>query len=149
LAPADADDVAQRTLFIANQRLSEIAAGCERPFLFRTAIFLATKVHRSRRRKPEESMEDWDEPVDTAPDPEQLLEQRRARAQLDALLIQLPEELRAVFVLFELEQLSQAAIAEALSIPQGTVSSRLRRARETFTALMNRSARATAKTGAM
>jgi RNA polymerase sigma-70 factor (ECF subfamily) len=37
-----------------------------------------------------------------------------------------------VFVLFELEELSTAEISTTLEIPMGTVSSRLRRAREEF-----------------
>jgi RNA polymerase sigma-70 factor (ECF subfamily) len=40
-----------------------------------------------------------------------------------------------VFVLFELEEMTMAAIAETLQIPPGTVASRLRRARERFEAL--------------
>jgi RNA polymerase sigma-70 factor (ECF subfamily) len=41
-------------------------------------------------------------------------------------------DLRAVFVLFELEEMPTAEIAEALELPTGTVASRLRRAREEF-----------------
>jgi len=47
-------------------------------------------------------------------------------------------DLRAVFVLFELEELSTAEIAATLEIPMGTVSSRLRRAREEFQAATKR-----------
>ena len=149
LSCADADDVAQRTLVIAHQRLGDITEGCERAFLFRTAIFLSTKVHRTRRRRPEDSVADWDEQVGSGPNPEELLEQRRARATLDEILSDMPEDLRSVFVLFEIENLGQLEIAEALEIPQGTVASRLRRARETFTTLMNHRLRAMPKAGAM
>lgn len=149
LSEADADDVAQRSLVIAHQRLDEIAEGSERAFLFRTAIFLSTKIHRTRRRKPEESIADWDEQADSGPTPEQLLEQRRARAQLDAILSEMPDELRCVFVLFELENLGQHEIADMLGMPQGTVASRLRRAREYFLNALNRKSRAWPKAGAM
>ena len=149
LSCADADDVAQRALVIAHQRLGDIAEGRERAFLFRTAIFLATKVRRTRRRKPEDSVADWDEQVGSEPNPEELLEQRRARAQLDDILSDMPEDLRSVFVLFEIENLGQLEIAEALEIPQGTVASRLRRARLTFTTLMNHRLRAMPKAGVM
>jgi RNA polymerase sigma-70 factor (ECF subfamily) len=43
-------------------------------------------------------------------------------------------DLRAVFVLFELDQVTMAEIAEILDIPAGTVASRLRRARVAFRA---------------
>jgi RNA polymerase sigma-70 factor (ECF subfamily) len=41
-------------------------------------------------------------------------------------------EPRTVFVLFEIEELTLAEIAELLEVPLGTVSSRLRRARVDF-----------------
>ena len=44
----------------------------------------------------------------------------------------MPDELRTIFVLFELEELKMAAIAELLSLAPGTVASRLRRARAQF-----------------
>lgn len=44
----------------------------------------------------------------------------------------LAPELRTVFVLFEFERLSSPEIAALLTLPLGTVASRLRRAREEF-----------------
>jgi RNA polymerase sigma-70 factor (ECF subfamily) len=41
-------------------------------------------------------------------------------------------DLRAVFVLFELEQTTLSEIAVLLDVPRGTVASRLRRAREYY-----------------
>lgn len=66
------------------------------------------------------------------------MEQRRGQALLGFVLDQLPLELRTVFVLFELEGLPLKAIAELEDLPQGTVSSRLRRAREEFSAASRR-----------
>jgi RNA polymerase sigma-70 factor, ECF subfamily len=57
---------------------------------------------------------------------------------LDQFLQSLPEELRVVFILFELEGLTMSAIAETLNLPAGTVASRLRRAREDFQAMAKR-----------
>lgn len=71
--------------------------------------------------------------IDHDANPEHLLEQRRARQTLDAILAAVTLDLRAAFVLFEIEGLSQPEIAEALGVPLGTVASRLRRAREEFT----------------
>ena len=42
------------------------------------------------------------------------------------------EDLRTAFVLFEIEGLTQREIGTALEIPEGTVASRVRRAREEF-----------------
>jgi RNA polymerase sigma-70 factor (ECF subfamily) len=57
---------------------------------------------------------------------------------LDRLLGTMELELRTVFVLYEIEQLSRAEIAELLAVPAGTVASRLRRAREDFEARLGR-----------
>ena len=50
----------------------------------------------------------------------------------EAILDKLPDEQRAVFVLFELEELSGEEIAALLGLSVGTVRSRLRLARELF-----------------
>lgn len=141
LSESDADDVAQQAVIIASRRLAEITPGSERAFLFRATLFLASKVRRSRRRRNEEAVADWDEVADDVPDPERLLEQRRARDELDAILQELPEPLRAAFVLFELEHQTQAEVAEVLQIPPGTVASRVRRSREIVAAAIARSHR--------
>lgn len=138
LNAADADDVAQRTMMIAAQRIDDIAPGSERPFLFRTALFVTSRICRDRRRHPQQSFDETDDFADANPDPEMLLDQRRARIRLDRILGRLPADLRIVFLLYELESLNQSEIAETLGIPQGTVSSRLRRARERFAELMAR-----------
>jgi RNA polymerase sigma-70 factor (ECF subfamily) len=44
----------------------------------------------------------------------------------------MPDDLREVFVLFEIEEISIQDIAVTLDIPIGTVGSRLRRARQAF-----------------
>ena len=44
----------------------------------------------------------------------------------------MPMELRAVFVLAELEEMTMAEIAAMTDTPPGTVASRLRRARAAF-----------------
>ena len=51
---------------------------------------------------------------------------------LDELLERLPDELRRVLVLAEIEQLEVPEIAALEQIPVGPAASRLRRAREVF-----------------
>ena len=53
-----------------------------------------------------------------------------ARPVLDEEIGQLPEKLRAALVLCELEGLGRAEAAERLGVPEGTLSSRLARAKE-------------------
>ncbi len=56
-------------------------------------------------------------------------ESTEQREELDWALARLDSELRSIFVLKEIEELSYRDIAEALQIPEGTVGSRLNRAR--------------------
>lgn len=129
LSPADADDAAQRVFITAAARLDTIAQGSERAFLYRAAARVASNAHRTVRRRRETSgLEESDEPAELSA-PDDLLDQRRARALLDRVLGELSEDLRAIIILFEIEGLRTPEIAEALGIPTGTVASRLRRAR--------------------
>jgi RNA polymerase sigma-70 factor (ECF subfamily) len=57
---------------------------------------------------------------------------------LDRVLAAMPLDLRAVFVLYELDGFTMAEIAENLDLSPGTVASRLRRGREQFDARVER-----------
>jgi RNA polymerase sigma-70 factor (ECF subfamily) len=129
LRPSDADDAAQQVFLVLSRRLDEVAASKERAFLFRTAMHVSSKVHRARRRRPEDPSEESDESEDPAPQADELLELRRARELLDRVLSEMPDDLKAVVVLFEIEGLTMSEIADALELRPGTVASRLRRAR--------------------
>jgi RNA polymerase sigma-70 factor (ECF subfamily) len=137
-----ADDAAQQVFCIAARKLAAIDNGAERAFLFGIARGVAANVRRAQTRAPEPIdpglLEDWH---DHSPDAEQVLEDREARAILDGVLASMPEDLRTVFVLFELEEMSMAEIAPMIGIPPGTVASRLRRAREQFRAATDALAR--------
>lgn len=62
--------------------------------------------------------------------PEEQASQREAQERLGALLNGLDDDKRVVFVMFEIEGIACEEIAEALSIPVGTVYSRLHTARK-------------------
>jgi RNA polymerase sigma-70 factor (ECF subfamily) len=129
---ADAEDVAQEVFMTLSHRLSDVVAGCERAFLYRTAVNHAAHVHRSRARRREVSEPALDEAPSSARTPEDLLAGARARALCHELLDELSLEQRAVFVLYELEEMTMNEIAEMLELPMGTVASRLRRGRDAF-----------------
>ena len=141
VAAADTDDATQRVFMIAARRVGDIAVGSERSFLFGTALRVAPETIRTARRQAPLD-DDGHERRDSAPGPEELTEQRRAREVLEELLTAMPIELRTVLVLFELEQMTKNEVAELLGLPVGTAVSRLRRAREEFrTQLKRRNAR--------
>lgn len=129
---AEMDDEVQRTFITAARRLDDVRPGAERSFLLQTALHVAAHARRTAARRREVLAEEAPELVDPAQTPEQLADQKRARQLLDRVLNLMSLDLRTVFVLYEFEELSMAEIADALSIPRGTVASRLRRARSDF-----------------
>ncbi len=134
-----ADDAAQQVFWIAAQKIGAIAAGSERSFLVGTAHGVASNARQAHARRREVADgERIAEQVDVAPNPEEETQSREAIAVLDSFLDSLADDLRAVFILFELEGMTMAAIAESLGVPPGTVASRLRRAREEFQAMTKR-----------
>jgi RNA polymerase sigma-70 factor (ECF subfamily) len=137
---ADAEDALQQVFLVAAGKIDEIEPGRERAFLFGTALRIASRARRSAQRRHEVLEGEPEDRRDSRPDAEELLDRARARAELDRILDEMPIELRAVFVLFELEQVTMAEIATMLELPPGTVASRLRRAREHFQAAARRHA---------
>jgi RNA polymerase sigma-70 factor (ECF subfamily) len=139
VAAAGVDDAAQQVFLVAAKRIESIAVGSERAFLLATARGVAANVRRAQARN-REVLDDLAlaRQRDDHADPEQAAASKQARALLDSFLEGLAEDVRAVFVLFELEGMTMAAIAETLDLPAGTVASRLRRAREDFHAAAKR-----------
>jgi RNA polymerase sigma-70 factor (ECF subfamily) len=135
---AAADDVAQKVFCIAARKLADVAAGKERSFLLSTAWRVASESRRADRRRPAGSGVDVDELETPLPSPEELLDQKRARSALQSVLSAMTPDLRMVFVLFEIEELTLPEIAAATGAPLGTVTSRLRRAREEFQSIVKR-----------
>jgi RNA polymerase sigma-70 factor (ECF subfamily) len=134
---ANADDALQSLWCVVLRRLDDIEEPAERAFIFGTAMRVASDERRARGRKREiahETVED----LRTIEGPDVALDDARARALLDAMLDELPMELRAVFVLFEIEEIATPEIARMLGLPLGTATSRLRRAREKFDAIVKR-----------
>lgn len=139
------DDAAQHVFLVASQKLDAIVVGSERSFLFSTAVGVAANARRSLGRTREvKDDEALVRQADERPSPEQSASSSEARRVLDRILAELPDEQRTVFVLFELEGMTTAEIADLLGTPRGTVASRLRRAREEFQSACTRErARAT------
>ena len=138
LSAADADDAAQRAFVVVARKLDRIEPGKERAFLCGTAQRVVSETRRTAARRHEVADERADRPADSTAQPDQALDRQQARQLLDKVLDAMPEGLRPVFVLFELESMSTAQIAVSLDIPPGTVASRLRRARESFHGIVKR-----------
>ncbi len=135
---SDADDAAQQVFISLSQRIRDVRKDAERAFLFSTALHVGARARRNRGRKREAFGVELEEQVDPTPAQDELIDRRRAREVLDEMLNEMPLELRVVFVLFEIEQLTSQEIADIVAVPVGTVASRLRRAREDFAARVSR-----------
>jgi len=129
---AELDDDVQRTFIAVSNRLDDVRPDAEKSFLLQTALRMAAHARRTLARRREVHDSDAQLRIQGPLQPEQMLDQKRARELLDNVLEEMAIELRTVFVLYELEELSMTEIAATLRIPQGTVASRLRRARADF-----------------
>jgi RNA polymerase sigma-70 factor (ECF subfamily) len=129
----EVDDAAQRVFARVLAQADRIQVGSERAYLMRAAFRAALEQQRAKKRwLSRTSALEVDETSSAWPEPDQSLAQREDLRLLDNALAQLPPDLRAVFTLSELEELSFSEIALALSLPRGTVASRVRRAKERF-----------------
>lgn len=128
----DADDGAQQVFLVLSERWRDVPPERERAFLLGATVRIAARHRRTVGRRHESGTAVPLDLPDAAPTPDEALQRAQSRRQLDDVLDALPHELRAVFVLHELEEQTMAEIAHALELPPGTVASRLRRAREKF-----------------
>jgi RNA polymerase sigma-70 factor, ECF subfamily len=129
---ADLDDGLQLVLMVAARRIDDLEPASERAFLINTAYNIAARIRRTRFRRREAGQEVSCDAPSALANPELQMAQIQALALTRTILATLPEELRSVFVLAELDELSTQEIAATLHLPRGTVASRLRRAREAF-----------------
>ncbi len=139
LLPPDAvDDATQRTFMITAAKIDQVAIGAERAWLFQTAVRVALHARRSQARRCEVEEDAALDIADTGARPDDAADRAARVKMLDWVLDHMAEDLRTVFVLFELEEMPSTDIAPLLDLPVGTVASRLRRAREEFHAQAKR-----------
>ena len=138
LGPADAEDASQDVFWVLAQRFDDVPERAQRSFLVSTALRVASDRKQSKWNRSVSAGLDVEARVSEAPLPDEALDRRRASALLDEALGSLDEFERAVFVLAELEQMTRGEVAQVLAIPEGTVASRLKRAREALESAVRR-----------
>jgi RNA polymerase sigma-70 factor (ECF subfamily) len=107
-------------------------------WLFGICLRVASAYRRRAFRRHEQSVAHVPEEAVSGDSPEDAAATAQARARLRAALDLMDLDKRAIFVMFELDELSCEAIAEMLSIPLGTVYSRLHAARKAFEQALGR-----------
>jgi len=135
---ADLEDLVHETfLRVHRNRATYDPARPLRPWLFAFAVRVAAEFRRlSRNRLEVPGLPEA--PPDSSPNAEELLSRAEERGRVLAALEAVDWERRAVFVAVEIHEHSGPEVAEALGIPLNTVYSRLRLAREEFTAALRR-----------
>lgn len=138
LGAADAEDASQDVFWVLAQRFEDVPERAQRSFLVSTALRVASDRKHSKWHRSVSAGLDVEARVSDAPLPDEALDIRRAGALLDEALATLDELERSVFVLAELEQMTRVEVAAVLGVPEGTVASRLKRARASLEIALRR-----------
>lgn len=138
-APSALDDVVQEVFLVAHRKLHELTrTEALRSWMLSIVIRVVRGHRRSLRRKDPNyrsvgALVDPEELPDTsASNPQRAAERMDAVRLLHRILGELSDEKREVFVLAELEEITEAEIARILGDNINTVHSRLRAARKQF-----------------
>src|SRR5512145_1874124 len=103
----DVDDATQQVFWILSRRLSDVKLGSERAFLSAAAVRIASRWRRThRRRREDDDAEPVSQRASMIASPESQLERAQAEQLLLRILEAIPDKLREVFVLFEIEELT-------------------------------------------
>jgi RNA polymerase sigma-70 factor, ECF subfamily len=126
----DAEDLVQEVLLVMWRRRADYDPTRPlRPWLGGIAIRVAAAFRKRKVREANAPLHD-NETRERVPDPEQELATMRSHILVARALAALPEKLRRVVVLYDLDGRSMREIADNLDIPLFTAYSRLRMARQ-------------------
>ena len=131
----DAQDLCQEVMLIAHRRLPTFQGRSVRAWLYGICVRKASEHRRSARVRHEVPSDGLDE-LGHEETQHELLEQRHRLQRTLVALDALDEGKRAAFVLYEVEELTLAEVAEALEVPLQTVYSRIKAAREALRATL-------------
>lgn len=146
----DARDVVQTAYLSAFRAIGTFEGSAQlSTWLHRIVVNTALMRLRSRRRKPEESIDDLlpafkadghhvERFSSWAPPADQLLERQETRRIVRAAIDELPDSYRTVLILRDIEELSTQEVAEMLETTAAAVKVRLHRARQALFTLLRR-----------
>lgn len=136
--PSDVDDAFQEVFVVIHQkRATYEQRGTLRSWVYGICVRVAFRFRRRACVTREIVTEEVPEAVDPMT-PAEHLGAQQAREILCAILDELDDDKRAVFVLFELEGLPMHEVAASVQCPLQTAYSRLRAAREAVDAAVAR-----------
>ena len=129
----EARDLVQETFVKALKGLGSFQEGTNfRAWMFRILrnTFLTSRTGLERRNTTQEDEEGFEDSVATTDTPETALIRHADTELVQKAIAQLAAPFREVLLLADIEEMKYQEVAEALSIPIGTVMSRLARARK-------------------
>ena len=133
VSEASLDDAVQEVFVVVHRRLADFERRSSlRTWLFGITLRVVRDHRRAARRRDPGAPVDPDTLRATGNGPAENAEQQEAVRLLHALLDELDDERREVFVMSELEQMAMPEIAEALGLNVNTAYARLRAARQEF-----------------
>jgi RNA polymerase sigma-70 factor (ECF subfamily) len=136
--PRDLEDVAHEVFLEVHRHLPRYdPRRPARPWLFAFAVRFASD-YRKQARVRREGLGEVVDTADPSAPPDAGLERREAREIVAEALGAVEIGRRAVFILFELDEVPMPEIAESLGLPVNTAYSRLRLARDEFAAAVRR-----------
>ncbi|MEG0035404.1 MAG: sigma-70 family RNA polymerase sigma factor [Oscillospiraceae bacterium] len=144
--PDDAFDMSQEAFIKAYNSLGSFRGDSRfSVWLYRLTTNVCLDFLRSEGRKTHNSLtfmgDDEDSKELEIPDdrfsPETLIEKKELRERLSHGLMRLPKDYRAILLLREIDGLSYDEIAAALSLEEGTVKSRIFRARKKLCSILS------------
>lgn len=121
---ADAPDLCQEVFCVVHDKLQEFDGRSPKGWLFVICTRVAAKFRRRASARREQMTDELPE-IAVAPEQRDELERRAARELLQSVLEQADEKQRAVFILYELEELTMAEVARIVDCPLQTAYSRL------------------------
>jgi RNA polymerase sigma-70 factor, ECF subfamily len=124
---ADAEDVLQEACLKAYCFIGDLRSGEAKPWFFQ--IVRNESYNRLKKRGLISEIGDQNEAIDPSPDAETSLLKAATGQEVRLAIEQLPTEFRETLILRELEELSYQEISKMTQVPEGTVMSRLSRAR--------------------
>lgn len=137
--PGPAEDAAQDAFISAYRNLHTYRGGSFKAWLLRIVTNLCYDALRRQKRRPTTPLEPLDQDddeiesprwlADPAGSPEDATEQAELAEALQHCLEDLPPEFRLVVVLVDIQGLDYEEASVAVSVPLGTIKSRLARAR--------------------
>jgi RNA polymerase sigma-70 factor (ECF subfamily) len=130
---ASLDDAVQEVFVVVHRRLADFEGRSSlKTWLFGITLRVVRDHRRSARRRDAGSEVDPDTLRAAGGGPAECAENSEAVRLLHALLDELDDERREIFVMAELEQMTMPEIAEALHLNVNTAYARLRAARQEF-----------------